>query len=71
MNSLAQALSFAAFLAYFERDAAEVDRLASELIELSTRQNFLYWLANGGITGVGRAALSVTLRKAFRGSSRE
>jgi predicted ATPase len=24
-----------------------VDRLASELIELSTRQNFLYWLANG------------------------
>jgi hypothetical protein len=30
-----------------ERNPAEVDRLASDLIELSTRQNFVYWLAMG------------------------
>ena len=46
MNSLAMALSFAAFLAYYTRDPAEVDRFASELIELSTRHNFAFWLAD-------------------------
>jgi hypothetical protein len=46
MNSLALALSFAAALAYFERDPAAVDRFASELIELSTRHNFVLWLAH-------------------------
>jgi hypothetical protein len=46
MNSLALALSFKAALAYFERDPAEVDRFASELIELSTRHNFVLWLAH-------------------------
>ena len=40
MHALAQALWYAAFLAHFERNPAEVERLASELIELSTRQNF-------------------------------
>ena len=49
MNSLAMALSWAAGLANFERNPAEVDRLASELIELSTRHNFAYWLALGAI----------------------
>ena len=29
--------------------SAEVDRLALELIELSTRHNFVHWLANGAI----------------------
>jgi serine/threonine protein kinase len=46
-NALALALNWAAILAVNERNPAEVDRLASELIELSTRQNFVYWLAMG------------------------
>ena len=29
----------------YERDPAEVDRFASELIEISTRHNFVWWLA--------------------------
>ena len=49
MHALAMALLIAAVLAHFERNPAEVDRLASELIELSTRQNFAYWLALGAI----------------------
>jgi len=48
MDSLAMALTWSAGLAYFERDPAEVDRFASELIELSTRHHFVYWLALGG-----------------------
>ena len=46
---LAAALYFAAFLGHFERNPAEVERLASDLIELSTRQNFALWLAGGEI----------------------
>jgi tetratricopeptide (TPR) repeat protein len=49
VNALALALSWAAGLAYAERNPAEVDRLASDLIELSTRHNFVYWLAIGAI----------------------
>jgi len=49
MNALAIALAWAAGLAANERNPAEVDRLASELIELSTRHNFVYWLASGAI----------------------
>jgi hypothetical protein len=49
MNSLAMALSSTAFLASVARDPAEVNRFASELIELSTRHNFVYWLALGTI----------------------
>jgi len=48
-NALALALNWAAHLAYFERDPAEVDRFASEAIELSTRHNFGYFLATGAI----------------------
>ena len=36
-------------LAHFERNPAEVERLASDLIELSTRQNFPLWLAGGEV----------------------
>jgi hypothetical protein len=32
-----------------EHNPAEVDRLASDLIELCTRHNFAYWLAMGAI----------------------
>jgi predicted ATPase len=49
MNALALALHFAAVLAHYERNPTEVERLASELIELSTRHNFVYWLALGAI----------------------
>jgi hypothetical protein len=48
MNALAFALAWAAILAYYEHNPAEVDRLASDLIELSTHHNFAYWLALGG-----------------------
>ena len=40
-NALALALNWAANLAHFERNPAEADRLASDLIELSTRHNFV------------------------------
>ena len=48
-HALTGALSWAAILAANELDFAEVDRLASDLIELSTRQNFAYSLALGAI----------------------
>jgi predicted ATPase len=49
MNGLAIALFWAAALATAQRNSAEVDRLASDLMELSTRHNFVYWLAIGAI----------------------
>jgi hypothetical protein len=49
LYGLALALNWAAALATSERDPAEADRFASELIELSTRHNFVYWLANAEI----------------------
>jgi hypothetical protein len=49
-NSLAVELHFAAFLARYERNPAEVERLASDLIELSTVQNFAFWLACGEVS---------------------
>ena len=44
MSSLAFALYFGGILARFERNPAEVERLALELIELATRYNFSFWL---------------------------
>ena len=58
-NALAQALSWAAAVAYFERDPAEADRLASQLIELSTRHNFAPVRGSRGVAlglGVGAQA---------------
>ena len=56
------ALTWAAVLAYYKRNPAEVDRLASELIELSTRHNFVYWLAIGSIfRGWARSASGDTV----------
>jgi serine/threonine protein kinase len=49
MHGLAVALCFAADLAHSERNAGEVKRLASDLIELSTRQHFAHWLVLGSI----------------------
>jgi serine/threonine protein kinase/predicted ATPase len=48
-NALALALNWAAFLAYLERNPAEAERLASDLIELSTRQNLAYFLTVAAI----------------------
>jgi predicted ATPase len=49
MHGLAVALSLAAGLGHCKRNPAEVDRLASEVIQLSTRQNFPLWLAAGEV----------------------
>ena len=49
MHALAMTLCHAGFLAHFEGNPAEVERLASDLIELSTRQNFAFWLAGGEV----------------------
>jgi predicted ATPase len=46
-HGLAVALFLGAVLGYFDRKPAEVDRLAAELIELSTRNHFAHWLALG------------------------
>jgi adenylate cyclase len=45
----ALALHFGAHLAHFQGNCAQVERLASDLIELSTRQNFVLWLATGTV----------------------
>jgi hypothetical protein len=47
MHGLAVSLYFAGSLGHFEGDPAEVERLASTLIELSTRQNFVFSRAAG------------------------
>jgi predicted ATPase len=43
-HALAEALHFATVLGQFKRNPAEVERLASEVIELSARYNFAHWL---------------------------
>jgi serine/threonine protein kinase len=49
MSSLAFALYFGGILARFERNPAEVERLALELVELSTRYNFAFWLPGANV----------------------
>jgi hypothetical protein len=49
MNALAISLGWAAGMAANERNPVEVDRFASDLIELSTRDNFVFWLAIGTV----------------------
>jgi hypothetical protein len=49
MHALAVALFLAASLGHFERPPTQVERCASDLIELSTRQNFAMWLAAGKV----------------------
>jgi predicted ATPase len=67
-NALALALGFAAYLAHYERNPAEVERLASNSIELSTHHNFAFYLTGGellrgwtrsasGDTGEGLASM--------------
>ena len=55
--ALGHALNWAAGLGYDERNPGEVDRLASDLIELSTRHSFWYLLTEGAIyRGLARSA---------------
>jgi predicted ATPase len=62
-NALALALNWAAVLAIYERNPAEVERLTSDLIELSTRHNFSYWLTQGTIyRGWARSASGDTAK---------
>jgi hypothetical protein len=49
MFGIAEALYFAACLNHYLRNPAEVERLASDAIELSTRQNFADRLSRGTI----------------------
>jgi tetratricopeptide (TPR) repeat protein len=56
-NALALALNWAASLGQRERNPARVDRLAADLMELSTQHNFVYFLAVGAIySGWARSA---------------
>jgi len=48
-HALAAALFWLTVLGHIERNPVEVARLTSNLIELSTRHNFAYWLAGGEI----------------------
>jgi serine/threonine protein kinase/tetratricopeptide (TPR) repeat protein len=48
-NALVLALNWAAALAVYEGNPSEVDRAASNLIELSTHYNLVYFLALGAI----------------------
>jgi hypothetical protein len=48
-HGLVQALFFAGWILHFERNPTEVERRASEVIELATRHNFAFWLAPAAI----------------------
>jgi tetratricopeptide (TPR) repeat protein len=61
MYGLAQALFSAGLIAHFARHPGEVERLASDLTELSTRQSFAFWLAGGEVLrGWARSACGET-----------
>ncbi|MBV8967609.1 MAG: NACHT domain-containing protein, partial [Verrucomicrobia bacterium] len=61
-HGLALALYFAGGLAHFKRNPAEVDRLASDLIVLSTRHNFAHSQAGAAILrGWARSASGHTV----------
>jgi predicted ATPase len=49
MHGLATILCYAALLGYCKRNPAEAERLASDVIELSTRHHFAHWLVWGSI----------------------
>jgi predicted ATPase len=62
MPGLAVALCFAARLGHYKRNPAEMERFSSDLIELSTRQNFAHWLVIGTIfRGWARSAFGNTV----------
>jgi predicted ATPase len=57
MHGLAVTLSTAGWLAYFAHNRVEVERYASRLVEVATRQHFVFWLAGGKVfSGWARTA---------------
>jgi tetratricopeptide (TPR) repeat protein len=61
MPGLAVALHSAALLGYCKRNPADAERFSSDLIELSTRQNFAHWLVEGSLyRGWARSAFGNT-----------
>jgi serine/threonine protein kinase len=61
MHALVMALWYAGCLSHFERNPAEVKRLASDALELSTRQNFATWLPGEAVLrGWARSASGET-----------
>jgi predicted ATPase len=61
MQALTHALWHAGWLAYYERNPAEVERLASDLFELSTRQKFAPFLRRAAVLrGWARSASGQT-----------
>jgi hypothetical protein len=61
MHGLVDSLNIAAVLAQLEGKPAEAERLESEVIELSARQNFAHWLPIGVILrGWARSVLGNT-----------
>jgi tetratricopeptide (TPR) repeat protein len=60
-HGIALLLFWTAVLAHLDHKPGEVKRLASDLIELSTRQNFEFWLAAGAVLhGWARSASGET-----------
>ena len=68
MHALVLALWYAGILGHFEGKAAEVERRALQVIDLSTRQAFQVGGAQDSFCGAGRAALPVKMLKGLRGS---
>jgi MalT-like TPR region len=61
MPALTNAVFNAGILNHYERNVSEVERLSSEVIALSTRHNFAFWLAIGSILrGWARSASAAT-----------
>jgi adenylate cyclase len=61
IHGVAEALYFAACLSHYLRNPGEVERLASDVIQLSIRQNFLLYLIRGTILrGWARSASDAT-----------
>jgi hypothetical protein len=71
MPALAPALYLSAMLGQYDDDRAEVERLASDLIELSTRQDFAFFLPIGEMLRGGSSVSPAALRKASPGSMTE
>jgi serine/threonine protein kinase len=62
MHGLAVTLWGAGWLAYLAHNRVEVERCASRLVELATRQHFVFWLAGGKVfSGWARTAAGDTV----------
>ncbi len=61
VHGLIQALSVGGFIAYCEREVSEVQRFASEILDLSTRHNFAFFRSGAAILrGWAQSALGDT-----------